>query len=243
MNPPTIAAVAVIVIGAAVLQSVSGFGFSLMSVPLLAMLLGAKDAVATASLFGLSSSIVQLGLTHRAVRWPIVGRLLTGAVLGMPLGLVVLVTVDERLLRFVIAVTVLVFAAVLAVGFRPRGRGIALDVGAGFVSGVLNTSVSTNGPPLVFALQARDLPPPAFRGTISATFAASNVVGVTLFAVAGRYTPHVLSAGGVGVPALVVGWLLGARLAPRFPPDRFRALVLALLVATSVSALVSLAVG
>ena len=64
-----------------------------------------------------------------------------------------------------------------------RHVGPALDVGAGFLSGVLNTSLSTNGPPLVFVLQGRHLEPPAFRGTISQVFALSNVVGLTLFVV------------------------------------------------------------
>ncbi len=243
MDPLIYAGVAAVIVSAAVLQSISGFGFALIAVPLLAMLIGAKDAVAAASLFGMSSSIVQLAITRGSVRWPVAGRMVAGALVGMPLGLVVLLVVEERTLRVVIAVTVLVFVAVIGSGVRLRGRGLALDVGAGFVSGVLNTSVSTNGPPLVLALQARELPPLAFRGTISATFVGSNVVAVALFAAAGRYTPDVLRSVGSGVPALLVGWLVGARLAPRFPAERFRALVLALLVATAASALASVFVG
>ena len=50
-------------------------------------------------------------------------------------------------------------------------------VGVGFVSGVLNTSLSTNGPPLVFGLQARHLGAAPFRATISTVFAFSNIVG------------------------------------------------------------------
>lgn len=238
----TVLGVAAVVLAAALLQSVSGFGFALISVPLLAMLIGAKDAVAAASLFSLSSSFVQFGRTRQSVRWPVVGRLTAGAMAGMPLGLVILLAVDEQVLRGMIAVTVLVMVAVLATGVRPRGEGVLLDVGAGFVSGVLNTSVSTNAP-LVLALQTRDFQPPEFRATISATYAASSIVGVALFAASGRYTADALAASAVGIPTLVIGWVVGARVARHFPPRRFRSLVLGLLVATSVSALVSLFVG
>ena len=239
----TVVGVAAVVLAAAVLQSVSGFGFALISVPLLAMLIGAKDAVAAASLFSLSSAFVQFGRTRRSVRWPVAGRLTAGAMAGMPLGLVILLAVDEQVLRGLIAVAVLVMVAVLATGIRPRGEGALLDIGAGFVSGVLNTSVSTNGPPLVLALQTREFKPPEFRATISATFVASNVVGVALFAVSGRYTADALTASVIGIPTLVIGWVLGARVARHFPPRRFRSLVFGLLVATSLSALVSLFVG
>ena len=52
----------------------------------------------------------------------------------------------------------------------------------GAVSGVLNTALATNGPPLVLYLRARGLAVSAFRGTISAVFVVSDVVGLAILA-------------------------------------------------------------
>jgi uncharacterized protein len=243
MSVPVAVGLIAVVAGAALVQSISGFGFALTSVPLMALLVGAKDAVVLAALFGLASSTVLVVRSHEGVVWPVAGRMLAGAAAGMPLGLLVLIAVEERPLRAVIAVAVLVFGGMLVAGVTVEGGGRAVDLGAGFVSGVLNTSVSTNGPPLVLALQARGLAPPAFRGTISVVFVGSSLVGNALLLSAGRYTAEVGRASLVGAPALVLGWAVGGRLAPAVPPERFRSLVLGLLFASAASALVSVAVG
>lgn len=235
-------ALAAIVAFAATVQGVTGFGFSLMAMPLLSVVLGAKDAVAAASIVGVTTAVLLVARTHRAVRRPVALRLLAGAVAGMPLGLAALITVPERGLRLVIAVTVLFFVAVIARGWRIRRGGAVLDLAAGFVSGMLNTSVGTNGPPLVLTLQARGLAPEPFRATISAVFVGSSVVGNVLLASAGRYTPEVFRAAAISLPALVAGAVVGDRLHRRFPPARFRALVLVLLVVSAGSALVSVIV-
>ena len=104
-----------------------------------------------------------------------------------------------------------------------------LDVGAGFLSGVLNTSISTNGPPLVFVLQSRHLPPDAFRGTINTVFACCNVFSITLFLLAGKVTSDGVVAAAVALPALLAGQLAGFPLRRHVAGERFRVLVLALL--------------
>jgi hypothetical protein len=50
----------------------------------------------------------------------------------------------------------------------------------GAVSGVLNTSLATNGPPLVVYLQGRQLTPDQFRATISLVFSVSNAIGLIM---------------------------------------------------------------
>jgi uncharacterized protein len=237
------AGLAAALVFASTVQAVTGFGFALLAMPLLSLAVGAKDAVAVSSIVGALGSTVLFARTRRDVRWPLVGPLLGGAVLGMPIGLAVLLTVDDDVLKAAIAVTVLVFVVILQRGWSLEGAGRRVDVVAGFVSGVLNTSVSTNGPPLVLTLHARNLPPEAFRGTISAVFACSAVVANVLLASAGRYTPTVLAYAALGPPALLVGSFLGARIGRHVPAQRFRSLVLGLLVLAASASLVSALTG
>ena len=107
-----------------------GFGSTLLSVPLMALLIDAKDAVVLATMFGLASSTVLVTRAHRGVVWPVAGHMLAGAAAGMPLGLLVLIAIDERVLRLIIAVAVIVLTGAAAgrghrQGHRPalrRGR-------------------------------------------------------------------------------------------------------------------------
>ena len=127
----------------------------------------------------------------------------------------------------------------LAARLNLRHAGPALDIGAGFLSGVLNTSLSTNGPPLVFVLQARHLDAPAFRGTISAVFALSSLAGIALFVGAGKVTGDGLLAAAVSLPASLAGQFAGFPLRRHIHGERFRVLVLGLLCVAALSAIAS----
>lgn len=233
MTGGVLVGVVAVVVLAALVTTLAGFGFALMAVPLLAVLVGPRDAVAISSLLGTVSSVALLTRLRGRVVWPVAGRQLAGAVVGMPVGLVVLLAVAERVLLAIIAGAVALAALALWRGLRLRRGGPAADVGAGLLSGLLNTSVGTSGPPLVFVNQARGLDPDAFRATLSATFTGNAVVGGVLFALAGRYTGPVLSATALALPAVGVGWVAGLRLHPRVDAARMRTLVLALLFASA----------
>ena len=133
----------------------------------------------------------------------------------------------------------LVIAVLLALRINLHHVGQRLDYGTGFVSGVLATSLSTNGPPLVFALQARQLSAASFRATISTIFALSNVGGLTLFIASGKVTREGIIGSAVTIPAMLLGQLLGFPFRKHVHGERFRWLVLVLLVAVSISAIVN----
>lgn len=231
--------VASIVFGAATVQVLSGFGFGLMTVPLMSLVISTREAVVVSTLLGVCLSSWQAWhLRADAVR-ALVVRFTGAAYVGMPIGLWVFVAVDDHTLRLLLGIAVLGSVVLLACGINLHHVGPGLDIGAGFLSGVLNTSLSTNGPPLVFVLQARQLEAPAFRGTISQVFAWSNVVGLTLFLVAGKVTAEGVVAASVALPALIAGQFVGFPLRRHVHGERFRWLVLTLLSAAALSAIVS----
>lgn len=243
MEIADVVTVVIVVAFAASVQSITGFAFALLSVPLLSFAIPVDWAVVIAASLGAASSAVQAVGERRDGDRPTIVRMLIGAALGSPFGLVILVVTTDRQLRAVLAVVIISFLILNLRGVTLTRGGPAVDVGAGLMSGVLNTSLSTNGPPLVMALHARHLQPAQFRGTISAVFVGSGLVTVALFAAAGRYEPDVLRLLAVAVPATVIGYAAGARVRGRVPPARFRQLVMALLTATAVTTVVGVIVG
>lgn len=224
---------------AAITQQISGFGFSLLAVPLMALLIGPKEAVAVAAMTGApTSGLMAIRLRHRVER-PVLVRMLVGAAFGLPLGVVGLRSLPDDPLRVALAAAVLSMVVVLASGYRFRSERPRTEVAAGFVSGVLNTSIGTAGPPVVITLQAAAMEQHVFRATTSAFFAGSNLVAVPLILTTGVASADTWLAGGVALPTVFVANALGERLAARVEPHRFRVLVLTLLVVAAVAALTS----
>jgi uncharacterized membrane protein YfcA len=205
----------------------------------MSIMVGPKDAVALAMVAGATASgYMALRLRLLADR-PTLARLLAGAVVGMPLGVVVLRRLPEEPLQVLLAIVVLVMVVILGVGFRFGTDRPGTEVVAGFTSGVLNTSIGTAGPPVVLTLQAGAMPQHTFRATTVAFFACCNIVGVPLVVASGVVTASTWKASVVAVPCVLAGNLVGARLAPKVGPERFRTLVLGLLVVAAIGALIA----
>jgi hypothetical protein len=169
----------------------------------------------------------------------VAGRLITGALVGMPVGLLVYVVADERWLGVLIGVTVLVAVVLIARGLDLRHAGPRLDRAGGLASGVLTLSAGVNGPPLVFVLQARHFAPTEFRATITTVFTVLDVIAVAIFAVTGDLGRDVLVAILVSLPALAGGAAAGIALRRHLDPERFRRLVLSLLTIAGIATLIA----
>lgn len=234
MGAVDISTTLVVVLLASVVQSATGFGFSLLAVPLLSLAVPTELAVVVAATLGtLTSSAQAVGERDHGDR-PTIVRMLLGAAVGAPFGLLLLSVATNRQLRFGLAAVIISFLIINLRGLAIERGSRTVDVVAGGISGVLNTSLSTNGPPLVMALHARHLAPPVFRGTISSVFAGTGIITLGLFLASGRYSPEVRELLLVAVPTMVIGYWLGSRLRPRIDPPLFRRVVMGLLVITAV---------
>jgi uncharacterized membrane protein YfcA len=230
--------VAVAVFAAAFVQIIAGFGFALLCMPIMTFALPVEKAVVVSTLLGIMSTTWQGWHLRRHARRPLVKRLTLGAFAGMPLGLVVLNVVSDTALKVFLGSAVLIATALLVRRINLSHVGDGLDYGAGFLSGVLNTSLSTNGPPLVFDLQARHVSPDEFRATITMVFALSNVVGLALFLADGKVTRNGLVAALIALPAWGLGQLLGWPVRKHVHGERFRWMVLILLFVAGTSTIV-----
>jgi len=224
---------------ATVTQQLSGFGFALLAVPLMSLAVGPKDAVVIAFVAGAASSGVMSVRLRERIQRPVLRRILLGAAVGLPIGVVGLRQLPEDPLRIALSVVILGMVVVLATGYRFRSERPRTEVGAGFVSGVLNGSLGTGGPPIVLVLQAGAVEQHDFRATTTAFFAVCDVVAIPLLVLSGVPTAATWWASLATVPSVLVGTVVGEQLATRVAPDRFRRLILGLLVLAALSSLVA----
>lgn len=202
-------------------QAVTGFGFAVVAVPLLALFVDTRVAIVGITAL---STLLTVGTSvwyRHDVDWAMTARLSIAALVGMPLGLIALAAFDSSWLSILVACAVVLFATLTFSNVtwqnHPRNA-----YGAGFVGGVFLTSIGMNGPPFVFALQAFNFSPRRMRATLQSSFAIQDVFAVLGFALIGQVsadTGIIVLGGLLGV---VLGWLIGSRLFAIIPSTQFR---------------------
>ncbi|MGZ0189511.1 MAG: hypothetical protein ACKVH0_16150, partial [Alphaproteobacteria bacterium] len=137
---------AVITVGVAgTVRGFSGFGAGLMMMGPLALLFGLPAAV-------VSVAVIDAGAAPAMLRgvWKIADRkrallAAAAAALTLPLGTYVLQTQDPTLLRQGAGVGILVFVALISLGFKWRGGGMPATAAAGATGGLIGGATSLIG--------------------------------------------------------------------------------------------------
>ncbi len=229
--------IALIVLGASIIQALFGFGFGLISVPLMIFFVDLPTAVVTATAVSTVSCAIQWWESRAVEAREMSQRLVCSALIGMPFGLWLLLNLDARLMKGILGIVVL-FGVFLSVkGFDLQRLPRAFDYAMGVVSGVLSTATSTNGPPLVFLLHARHFEPIDFRAVLNRVFTFLNFFTLVIFTLAGKMTGEALRLALLSIPVMGTGVFIGTRLRTKINPDHFRNLVIGLLTLSGLSAI------
>ena len=236
-------AIALIVFGAALMQALFGFGFGLISVPLMILFIDLPTAVVTATAVSTVSCGIQWFESRAIEARQISVRLVVSALFGMPFGLWLLVNLDARPMKAVLGVVVLIGVVLSVKGFDLRRMPVLFDYSMGVFAGVLSTATSTNGPPVVFLLHSRQYSPQDFRAVLNRVFTILNFLTLLTFFFAGQLTPDVIRLSALAIPVMLVGVYLGTKARSQINPDQFRSLVVALLFATGLSAILNSILG
>lgn len=216
-----IIALVVSTIGSA-LQGVVGFGFGVLSVPILTILDPAFTPIPQLILaLPLTISIALRDRRHldlSGAAWVIVGRF-PGALLGALL----LGALARRTLDAVIAFIVLGATLVISSGWSIR-RTAATEFLAGVSSGITGTVSAIGGPPV--ALIYHDSPGATIRSTLSTIFIIGLTINLVTLAALGEIHADDLRAAGILLPGMLVGLTLSGFLAKRFDDQVLRRVVL-----------------
>ena len=229
--------IALIVLGASIIQALFGFGFGLISVPLMIFFVDLPTAVVTATAVSTVSCAIQWWESRAVEAREMSQRLVCSALIGMPFGLWLLLNLDARLMKGILGIVVLFGVFLTVKGFDLQRLPKAFDYAMGVVSGVLSTATSTNGPPLVFLLHARHFEPIDFRAVLNRVFTFLNFFTLVIFTLAGKMTGEAIRLALLSIPVMGTGVFIGTRLRNKIYPDHFRNLVIGLLTLSGLSAI------
>jgi uncharacterized membrane protein YfcA len=227
---------------ASVIRTTAGFGFSLVAVPPLTLLLDPVTAVVVAAIMAAPLSLWIAVKDWRHVDRRITAVALGAGLVGVPFGVWLLHALPARALSVVIAAVVLLCTVMVWRRVTVRG-GLRSVAWISAFSGASFASTGIDGPPMVAAMQGLRLPPRVQRATLGVVFSGTSLASLAGFGISGQLTSEVGWALLAGVPALFIGIFAGERIFARFDAERFRQAVLGLLVVSSVSVLAGVVAG
>jgi uncharacterized membrane protein YfcA len=209
----------------------SGFGFSAILVSSWALVTDPARAVVVALCLEVSASIMQAVSVWREVPWKRVGLLMAGAVVGTPLGVLVLASLPAQPLKLGIGVFVLISAALLYRGLVFKTKASEASTAAvGVASGLANGSVGMGGLPVALFLTADADTPQRIRAAVIAYFFLLDLTGLFFLAQRQLVTGETLSLVLLSIPIVALGVWLGSRRFLGTTPDAFRRSTLMLLM-------------
>lgn len=221
--------VAAIVCLAVFTQSLTGFGSALVAMAFLPGLLGVQVAAPLVAVLSLTLETVLLIRYRGALHMDAIWRLVLASLPGIPLGILALRGVDERLILTILGLVLAGYALYALANIRlPELKTPAWAYGFGFLAGALGGAYNTSGPPVVIYANFKRWPPAEFKSNLQAFFITNSVLVVSGHALSGNYTPEVLSLYAAVLPGLALGVLLGISLDRWINPEFFRKIVLVL---------------
>lgn len=207
---PALVTVFVIILIGGVVRGFGGFGASMIWVTGMSVVLSPKSVIPTALMLEVLASVQVLPQVWRDVHWPSLRWLTAGTLAGLPLGIWVLVTVDEQAMRATLAVLVLLAAASMATKFRTRAiPGARVATGVGVVSGAMNGAVAMGGPPVILMYFSSPQHVVAGRASLIVFFMLSDLLATGGAVIGGVVSGEWLAQVGLLLPVSLTGVAIG----------------------------------
>ncbi len=219
---------------AGLMRGFAGFGSVMLMAPIFAILLGAVHMVPLITIIETPVGIMLFLSTRHDVEWKFIGPVALVATAAMPFGMWLLVSLDTDLITRVVSLIVLLFVAVLAMGWNYRGpRPLPLTLGIGGFSGAMMATTSIGGPPLIVYMLAAATPAVTIRANLIAYFLLVSLILVGMFTITSSIGVAILTDAIILAPILLLGGWLGSRLAGKAAEKTYRWIAFAFLTFAS----------
>ena len=203
---------------AGIVRGFSGFGTAMVFLPFASAVVQPVWAVIILCIMDIIGPSIMSPRLARDANPGELARLSIGAAVTMPFGIALLEVLSLDMFRNTVSVLTLLLVAIMASGWRYRGRSSNLAVfGIGGFSGLLAGSTGVPGPPIMLFYLARPLPPACIRANIFLYLIVADVLLLAMLSFRGWLSPEPVYAG-FAVAVIYLGALAVGSLF--FRPDR-----------------------
>lgn len=220
---------------AAIVRGYSGFGFSLLVITSLSLLMPPQTFIPAVFLLEIAASLHLLPSIWKDIHWRSLAPLIIGCLVGTPLGVWLLANVPVPPMQIALAIFVLLVTGLMWKGFALKTMpGIGASTGVGIASGLFNGAFGIGGPPVILFYFASPAGNFVGRASLITFFLMTDVIGLAFMSREALVGWHSLTLALIFLPALLIGVWVGAKSFKRADPQVFRKGVLALLVLLAV---------
>ncbi|HSY01121.1 MAG TPA: sulfite exporter TauE/SafE family protein [Acidobacteriaceae bacterium] len=218
LDAPTLY-VLLIVFVATLIRSAFGFGEALVAVPLLTLFIPLKVAAPLAVLLSITIAGIVVVQDWKKIHFASAGWLILATLPGLPLGLLLLTSSHQTLVKSALGGFILIFSIWSFIGRTPlelRRDHRGWLAACGFCAGILGGAHGMNGPPLVIYGSMRRWSAQHFRATLQAYFLPASVLVMAGYWMDGLWvravTHDYLLSLPVMLPAVFLGRFINHRL-------------------------------
>jgi uncharacterized protein len=213
-----------IVFIATLIRSAFGFGEALVAVPLLAFCIPLNVAAPLVVLVSITIAGIVVVQDWKKIHLRSAGWLVLSTLLGIPLGLLLLTSSHQRIVKGALGAILIAFSVYSLIGRTPLelkrdSRGWLLA--CGFCAGVMGGAYGMNGPPLVIYGAMRRWSAQHFRATLQGYFLPASIIGMGGYWLAGLWVPAVTHYYLVSLPATLLAVILGRVINHRLRGEAF----------------------
>src|SRR5215475_8946424 len=237
MGTTELAAIAIVIV-AGLVRGTTGFGGAMLMTPVLSVLYPPVNAVVIALLLETAAALVMFLDAVPKARWRTLLYLTLPAILTVPLGGYLLLTLDPSIARKIISGVVILFSSMLLFGFRYGGTPrVITSLALGSAVGVLLGATSVGAPPVILYLLSGPDSVAVTRANLTVFVTAISVIGLIMLGAAGAISASLAaSATLLTIPFLLATWL-GAKLFARLSDAGVRRIALCLMLFVGVASL------
>jgi uncharacterized membrane protein YfcA len=218
----------------AIIRQISGFGFALVSMPQITLLLGIRIATPFVAITGVTVGLLMVSSNWQQADRRILLQLVCAALFGVPLGVILFGYLPEEWVKRGLGVLVLFYSLyALAQPQLPLIRNPWLTWVCGFVSGILTGAYNTGGPPVIVYGTLRHWSPEQFRSTLQLFFLLVSLLAMIGHGIAGLWTAEMWWLYLYSLPGLFLGHYLGDKLHRMIPRHMFSRVIYSLLIVTA----------
>ncbi len=207
---------------AAWVEGFIGFGFGILAMGLLTLSRDVIFATAMVNIMAFCVSFSIMWPLRRKIKWLMTVPLLVFGLIGTAAGVEIVTSFNPDMLKRVLGVTIVVFAAWSYLDPRQGHVSRIWSVPAGLLAGTLHGAFNTGGPPFIAYIYRHPFPPDTLKATIQILFVLLNLSRIPMLYSKGLFTEQVLISDAIALPLVVPATWIGIRLARRLSTERFR---------------------
>lgn len=224
-----------IILFASFTQGFNGFGFQLVSLSLLSVLIDLKHAIPLCALFGFVINIYLIFHLKEHIKFFELKKLITGSIIGIPIGVFFLAEAEPGLIKLILGIVLIIFVLMSLTNIvKSSGINVRWGYVFGLFSGLLGGAFNTNGPPVLIYFYLQGWDKIKLKASITGFFLVSTILIISSHAVLGLTTKAVLSDFLKFLPFVLAGQFMGVIMFGKIYSELYRKIILYFLLVIAV---------